>query len=78
MHVSDIGRLVKRYVRAIGLDPSDYSGHSLRTGFVTSAAAHGARLEKIMEITRHTSPRMVLRYVREAEAFEDHAGAAFL
>lgn len=78
MHPADIGRLVKQYVRAIGLDPADYAGHSLRTGFVTSAAAHGARLDKIMEITRHTSPRMVLRYIREAEAFEDHAGAAFL
>ena len=78
MHPSDIGRVVKQYVSAIGLDPSDYAGHSLRTGFVTSAAAHGARMEKIMEVTRHASPRMVLRYIREAEAFEDHAGAAFL
>ena len=78
MHPSDIARLVKRYVQAIGLDPTDYSGHSLRAGFVTSAAVHGARLEKIMEITRHTSPRTVLRYIREADAFEDHAGAAFL
>ena len=78
MHPSDIGRLVKQYVRAIGLDPADYSGHSLRAGFVTSAAAHGARLDKIMQITRHTSPRMVLRYIRDVEAFEDHAGAAFL
>lgn len=78
MHPSDIARLVKQYVRAIGLDPSDYSGHSLRARFVTSAAVHGARLDKITEITRHTSPRMVLRYIREAEAFEDHAGAAFL
>ena len=78
MHVSDIARLVKHYAGAIGLDPSDYSGHSLRAGFVTSAAAHGARLDKIMEITRHTSPRMVLRYIREAEAFDNHAGAGFL
>ena len=78
MHPSDVARLVKHYVSAIGLDPSDYSGHSLRVGFVTSAAANGARLEKIMDVTRHTSPRMVLRYIREAEAFEDHAGAAFL
>ena len=30
-----------------------------------------------MEITRHTSPRIVLRYIREAEASKDHAGAAF-
>ena len=78
MHPSDIARLVKHYVQAIGLDPADYSGHSLRTGFVTSAAVHGARLDKIMEVTRHTSPRMVLRYIRAAEAFDDHAGAAFL
>ena len=78
MHPSDVARLVKHYVSAIGLDPSDYSGHSLRVGFVTSAAANGARLEKIMDVTRHTSPRMVLQYIREAEAFENHAGAAFL
>ena len=39
---------------------------------------HGARLDKIMEITRHTSPRVVLRYIRDAEAFDDHAGAGFL
>ena len=25
-----------------------------------------------------TLPRMLLRYIREAEALEDHAGAAFL
>ncbi len=78
LHPTDVGRLVKRYASAIGLDPTDYSGHSLRAGFVTSAAAHRARLDKIMEVTRHTSARMVLRYIRQADAFEDHAGAAFL
>lgn len=75
---SDIPRLVKRYVSAIGLDPADYSAHSLRAGFVTSAAAHHARLDKIMEVTRHRSTGMVLRYIRQADAFEDHAGAGFL
>ena len=78
LHPADIARLVKHYVRAIRLDPAEYSGHSLRAGFTTSAAVHGARLDKIMEVTRHTTPRMVLRYIREADAFEDHAGAAFL
>ena len=75
---SDVPRLVKRYVSAIGLDPSEYSGHSLRAGFVTSAAVHRARIDKIMEVTRHTSANMVLRYVRQEDAFEDHAGGAFL
>ena len=78
LHPTDVARLVKRYVAAIDLDPANYSGHSLRAGFVTSAAAHGARLDKIMEVTRHTSPGMVMRYIRHADAFEDHAGAAFL
>ena len=78
IHPTDVARLVKRYVQAIGLDPADYSGHSLRAGFVTSAAAHSARLDKIMEVTRHTSPSMVLRYIRQADAFEDHAGEGFL
>lgn len=78
MHPTDVARMVKRWARAIGLDPADYSGHSLRAGFVTSAAAHGARLDKIMEVTRHSGTGMVLRYIRQADAFEDHAGADFL
>ncbi len=56
MHPSDVVRIVKRYAEAVGLDPSKYSGHSLRAGFVTSAAIHRARLDKIMEVTRHTNP----------------------
>ncbi len=78
LHPTDVARLVKRCVSAIGLDPADYSGHSLRSGFVTSAAVHSARLDKIMEVTRHASAGMLMRYIRQADAFEDHAGAAFL
>ena len=78
LHHSDIARLVKHYAKAIGLDPSDYSAHSLRAGFVTSAAVHHARLDKIMEVTRHKSPAMVLKYIRDADSFKDHAGAGFL
>lgn len=78
LHHSDVSRLVKHYAAQIGLDPEEFSAHSLRAGFVTSAAAHHARLDKIMEVTRHRSADMVMRYVRDANAFSDHAGAAFL
>lgn len=78
LHHTDIPRLVKRYAAAIGLNAKDFSAHSLRAGFVTSAAAHHARLDKIMEITRHTNPATVMKYIRDADAFTDHAGAAFL
>lgn len=78
LHPTDVARIVKRCVEAIGLDPAEYSGHSLRAGFVTCAAAHHARLDKIMEVTRHSSVRTLLRYIRQADAFDDHAGDAFL
>lgn len=78
MHHSDIPRIVKHYAAAVGLNPRDISGHSLRAGFVTSAAVHHARLDKIMEVTRHTNPATVMRYIRDADAFTDHAGQQFL
>ena len=59
LHHSDIPRLVKHYVNSINLNPKDYAGHSLRSGFITSAAIHKARLDKIMEISRHKSTDMV-------------------
>ncbi len=78
LHHSDIPRLVKYYAKAIGLDPKEVSGHSLRAGFVTSAAVHHARLDKIMEVTRHTNPATVMKYIRDADSFRDHAGEKFL
>ncbi len=78
LHHSDIPRLVKRYAAAIGLDPAHYAGHSLRAGFVTSAAAHGARMDKIMEVTRHTNTQTLMKYIRDANVFSEHAGTKFL
>ena len=74
----DVARVVKRYAHKVGLDPREYSGHSLRAGFVTSAAVHHARIDKIMEVTRHRNAETVLKYIRDEESFIDHAGASFL
>lgn len=78
LHHSNIPRLLKHYASQIGLDPKQVSGHSLRAGFVTSAAAHHARLDKIMAVTRHRNASSVMKYVRDADAFTDHAGEMFL
>ena len=74
----EIAKIVKKYVKLIGLDPSEYSGHSLRAGFVTSAAANQARIDKIMEVTRHKNPATLMRYIRDENKFEDHAGNSFI
>ena len=78
MHHSDIPRILKHYAARIGLDPKDIAGHSLRAGFVTSAAVHRARLDKIMAVTRHKNPSTVMAYIRDVDAFADHAGQGFL
>ena len=78
MHHSDIPRIVKHYAALIGLNPKDIAGHSVRAGFVKSAAVHHARLDRIMAVTRHSNPATVMRYIRDADAFADHAGQCFL
>ena len=56
----------------VGLDASCFSGHSLRAGFATSAAAYGITGENIARQTRHKSTAMVQRYVRDAELFKNN------
>jgi integrase len=74
----DVALAVKRYALAAGLDPVQFSGHSLRAGFVTSAAETGATIFKIAEVSRHKSTDVLAGYVRRVDMFRDHAGAAFL
>lgn len=61
----DIARIIKRSARAAGLDPSRYSGHSLRAGLATTAARAGKSDRAIMRQGRWSSRTMVDRYVRE-------------
>lgn len=73
-----ISVIVKRYAGLAGFVEEDFSGHSLRSGFITSAAERGASLFKMMEVSRHKSVNTLKGYVRRAELFKDHAGAGFL
>jgi integrase len=71
-------QIVKAYAERAGLDPVHFSGHSLRSGFLTSAAEAGASVFKMMEVSRHKSVDTLRGYVRRADLFHEHAGAAFL
>jgi hypothetical protein len=48
-------RIVKRYARRVGLDPASYASHSLRSGFLTSAAESGASIWKLSAQSSHKS-----------------------
>ena len=73
-----VERVLKRYVAAVGLDASTFGAHSLRAGFITTAAERGADMARIMDVSGHRNPRTVLGYIRRANAFKDRAGGSFL
>lgn len=70
--------LVKAYAERIGLKAADFGAHSLRAGFLTSAARRGASVFKMRDVSRHKSMDVLQTYVRDADMFRDHAGAGLL
>ena len=68
-----IALIIKKYVLLSGLDPNKYGGHSLRSGFATSAAEFGAEERNIMAMTGHKTTQMVRRYIQEANLFKNNA-----
>jgi site-specific recombinase XerD len=73
-----VAEIVKVHARRAGLDPKLFAGHSLRSGFLTSAAARGASIFKMADQSRHTSMDTLRGYVRDAEIFKHHAGKGLL
>ena len=65
--------LIKEYLNLAGINAKDYSGHSLRSGFATSAAESGVEERNIMAMTGHKSTEMVRRYIKEANLFKNNA-----
>jgi site-specific recombinase XerD len=73
-----VANIVKEYAGRAGFDAAIFSAHSLRSGFLTSAAAKGASIFRMMDQSGHKSIDTLRGYVRDAELFKDHAGARLL
>ncbi|MES2010552.1 MAG: tyrosine-type recombinase/integrase [Pseudomonadota bacterium] len=70
--------IVKAAVCRVGVDAAIVSGHSLRAGYVTTAAEAGLQPHQIQETTGHRSHEMLARYIRasgEAQDSEHYFGA---
>ena len=68
-----VALIIKKYALLSGLDANRYGGHSLRSGFATSAAESGAEERNIMAMTGHKTTQMVRRYIHEANLFKNNA-----
>jgi len=73
MSDKSVALAIKKYTAIAGLDSNKYSGHSLRSGFATSAAELGAAERSIMAMTGHKTTQMVRRYIHEANLFKNNA-----
>lgn len=70
---SVVGRIVKAGVQRIGLDPTRYAGHSLRSGFITAAGQAGVSHLVIAGHTGHRRMDTLRKYFRSSEVFKSNA-----
>jgi integrase len=70
--------IIKHALEKAGINSAGYSGHSLRSGFATSAAMAGVATWRIRKQTGHASDVMLGRYIRDGELFTDNAAGALL
>jgi site-specific recombinase XerD len=73
-----VALILKELAAKSGFEPSRYAGHSLRSGFLTSAAGKRASIFKMADQSRHKSLDVLREYVRNEERFEDHAADGLL
>jgi integrase len=66
-------RVIKYYAAQLGYDPREFSGHSLRAGFVTSAALRNAPEEAIAKQTGHRSIVVLRSNIRRETIWERNA-----
>jgi hypothetical protein len=68
-----IAQIIKRWAPAAGLDPKRVSGHSPRSGFITSAAKAGKLIHKLMAQSQHVDVSSLLHYIQDEAVWEDAA-----
>ncbi len=69
-----VGFIIKRAALKAELNPADFAGHSLRSGFATQSASNRAHMKKIMD-QGWDSPTTVMGYIQEVELFDENASA---
>lgn len=68
-----VREIVKRRCEMAGLNPADFSAHSLRSGFLTEAGRRGVPLKTAMELSGHTSVTTAMGYMRAGELASEPA-----
>ena len=68
-----VALIIKKRARAAGLDPQEFAGHSLRSGYATQAARDGHQVTQIAATTRHQDQHVLAGYIRAGRGRDDVA-----
>jgi integrase len=68
-----VSLILRGYAKAAGVEVGRLSAHSLRAGFVTTAAKAGIQVHAIQRQTGHKSIETLFRYVRTSNPFTGNA-----
>jgi integrase len=66
-----VSRVVKHAARRLGLDPAEFSSHSLRAGGITSWDNAGVPESAIGRVSRHRSEKQLRGYIRGAQLLRE-------
>lgn len=61
-----VALILKAAAGAVGIDPRQFAGHSLRSGFITSAAIAEIESRDIMAVSGHKSEHTMRGYIQDA------------
>lgn len=61
-----VSLILKAAAEAVGIDPRQLAGHSLRSGFITAAAEAGVESRDIMAVSGHKSEAVMRGYIQDA------------
>lgn len=64
-----VSSIIKKYIKKLGGNPSKFSGHSLRRGFITEAASYRIPDDIIQRHTRHLSTENLKKYIDRGTIF---------
>ena len=73
-----VALVVKDCAHRAGLDSKRYTGHSLRSGFLTSPARNRTSIFKMADQSRHRSLDVLRQYVKDEDLFVNNAGEELL
>ncbi len=68
-----VALIIQRRAALAGMDPADFGGHSLRSGFITEAAGRGIPLPELMALSGHRTVAVAARYYRGGAALHNQA-----